>query len=974
MRKTLLIPISALVFAAACFAQSQVGGASLNGTITDPSGASVPGAKVTATNTGTHLSRTVNTSDAGIYTFTFLPVGTYDLSVDAQGFKPVKRTGLPLQVGAVATIDIHLEIGAAQEAISVAAEAPVVETSRSSAATTVTEKDVSNFPINGRNFIDMMLISPAAVRDVRGTGDISVAGQRGTANSVLVDGADSNNLFFGEALGRTGLRPYSYSEDAVQEFQVNTVGYPAEIGRAGGAAVNLVTKSGTNTFHGSAFEFYRDKGMNANTFINNRAGVKKLPYHYNQFGGTVGGPVVKNKLFFFFSYDGQRNTSNQFLTPNIAPTGAALAALQQYLTPYILGLNNNVYLAKADWNISQNDRFSIRYNASRYTGVNQENAGPTSAQQHTGNNEVNTDNLAIYYTKVFGAKIVWDVRFNYVADNEPGLANGSGPEAQILNGITFGRNNFSPRYTNTKAYQPINTVSYVTGRHNFKFGQDFNFLRADNYFPGFFSGGYVFPSYAAFLANQPTSYTQGFSSTGTVAPISHPDVNEWAFFAQDNWRVTDRLTLNLGLRYDLFDYRQPTTLNNNAGLVSQNLLTNKIPIDHSNIGPRLGLAYKPMNNDKMVIRGGYGIFYSRTPGLLLSTAILQNGIDVLTYALTTGLPTYPNILSAPPAAGLAPPSIDIMAPNFKTERVEQWNFQIERSLGSNYALTAGYIGTHGLHLTRTRDINLYPEVPLAGTISTGGAITYYAHPGTGGPARPNPAFGRISIFDSGADSEYNGGFVQLTKRFSQNFQVLASYTFSKAIDDAPDATSVVTGNAGDDAKVAQNTLQPNTERALSVNDVRHRFVFSSVWDLNYAKYVNNTVAKGLLSYWTLSTIAQLQSGQPVSAGVTGDPNNDGNNNNDRVPGLGRNTLHNPGIATWDLRLTRDIPITEHARLRIIAEAFDLTNRANFASIQNNQYTFSKGVFTPIANYGVKLSQAAQGVGNRVLQLAAKITF
>lgn len=961
-------------FAAVSFAQTEVGGASLNGTITDPSGAAVPNAKVSVNNTATGLTRNMQTSDVGLYRFTGLPVGSYDLTVDAPGFKTAKRTEILLQVGASATIDVRMEVGAAQDTVSVVADAPVVETTRSSAASTVTAQAVANLPVNGRNFIDFTLLTPGVVRDVRGTGDLSFAGQRGTVNSLLVDGADSNNLFYGEATGRTGLRPYAFSEDAVQEFQVNTVGYPAEIGRAGGGAINMVTKSGTNTFHGSAFEYYRDKGLNANTFTNNRARLPKGAYHFNQFGGTVGGPVKKDKVFFFFSYDGQRNTSNQILAPNTPPTGAALAALSQYLQPYSLGLNNNVYLGKVDWNIGANDRLTVRYNASRYTGVNQENFGPTSAQQHTGNNQVNTDNVAASYTKILGARLVWDARFNFVRDAEPGIANTSGPEVQIVNGITFGRNNFSPRYTNTYAYQPLNTLSYAIGRHNFKFGVDINIAKTDNYFPGFFSGGYVFPNYDAFLAATPSQYTQGFSSSGTVAPVSHPDVNEWAFFAQDNWRVNNRLTLNLGIRYDLFQYRQPTTKNPNSGLAALNLDTSQIPLDHSNVAPRFGLAYKPFDNDKTVVRGGYGIFYARTPGLVLSTAILQNGIDVLTYTLTSGLPTYPNTLSAAPATGLAPPSIDVFDKNFKTARVQQYNLQVERELGANYALTIGYLGLHGLHLTRSRDINLFPEVLTQGTISTGGTVNFYRHPGATAPSRPNPAFGRITLFESGADSIYNGGFIQLTKRFSRNFQVLASYTFSKVIDSAPDGTSVVPGNAGDDAKVAQDTLTPNLERGLGVNDIRHRFVFSAVWDLNYANSLSNGAAKAILGGWTLSTIAQLQTGQPVSVGTTGDPANDGNNSNDRAPLMGRNTLTGPELRDWDLRLTRDIAIKDRAHLRLMFEGFDITNRANFAGIQANQYTYRTLVFTPTTNYLTKLTMQPAGTGSRVLQLAAKITF
>lgn len=966
--------LCASMLAGAAFGQSEAGGATLNGTVTDQSGAAVPNAKVSIANPQTGISRTTQTSDVGLYSFPRLPVGSYDLTVEVQGFKASKRTQIPLEVGAVATIDVRLEVGNAQETVSVTAEAPVVETTRSSAASNVTEKAVANLPVNGRNFIDFTTLTPAVVRDVRSGGDLSFAGQRGPANTLLVDGADANNLFYGQAVGRTGMRPYAFSEDAVQEFQVNTSGYAAEIGRASGGAVNVITRSGTNSFHGSAFEFYRDKGMNANTFVNNRAGTRKLPYHFNQFGGTLGGPIKKDRLFFFFSYDGQRNTTNQIVVPNIAPTGAALAALQQYLRPYQLGLKNNVYLIKGDWNINSTDRLSVRYNASRYTGINQESFGNNIAEEHSGDNQVNTDNLNSIYTKVLGARAVWDVRFNYVKDAQPGFANTDGPEVNITNGVIFGKNNFSPRYTNAYTYQPASTLSYVMGRHSMKFGADFNFARIENFFPGFFAGGYVFPSYDAFLNRQPSQYQQGFSGTGTTAPISRPNSNEYALFVQDSMRVSDRLTLNLGLRYDYFAFNQPTTAHKDPGLAAAGLRTDQIPTDKKNIAPRFGFAYKPMRGDRTVLRGGYGMFYGRTPAILLSTAILQNGIDVLTYSLTSGFPTYPNILTAPPAAGLAPPSIYVMDPNFKSPVTQQWNFQIEQALGRSYAVTVGYLGVHGYHLARSRDVNLFPSVLTQGTLSTGGAISYWRHPGATAPARPNPAFGRITLFESAADSVYHGGFVQLTKRFSRNFQLMGSYTLSKVLDSAPDATSVVPGNAGDDAKVAQDTLRPNLERGPGLNDIRQRFVFSSVWDLDYAKSISNPVGKALLSGWTFSTISQIQTGRALSIGATGDPGNDGNNSNDRAPFVGRNTLVGPGLAVWDLRLTREVSIREKARLRLIVEAFDVTNRANFSGIQTNLYTFRTGVFTPTTNYLFKQTMADQGVGNRVLQLAAKFTF
>jgi hypothetical protein len=443
---------------AALFAQSEIGGASVNGTVTDSSGAVVPNAKVTLSNTATGFKRDTQTTDTGLYTFSRVPVGTYDVSIESQGFKTARKTGIILEVGAVATVDITLELGTAAETVSVTAEAPVVEATRSQTSTLVTEKAVADLPVNGRNFISFVTLTPGVVTDPPRGGDISFAGQRGTFNTLLVDGADSNNLFYGQATGRTGFRPYAFSQDAVQEFQVNASDYPAEIGRAGGGAINAITKSGTNELHGDAFEFYRDKGMNANTFTNNRAGIRKQPYHFNQFGGSIGGPILKDRLFFFGNYDGQRNTQSQPIVPNITPTGAALQALQQYLLPYTTGLNDDVFLAKADWNINSANRLTVRYNGSRYTGTNLENAGLSSAREHTGDNKVNTDNVAAGYTKVIGTNIVLDARFNYVRDAEPGQANATGPEVVITNGITFGKNNFSPRYTNAYTYQPIVTL------------------------------------------------------------------------------------------------------------------------------------------------------------------------------------------------------------------------------------------------------------------------------------------------------------------------------------------------------------------------------------------------------------------------------------------------------------------------------------------------------------------------------------
>src|SRR2546425_5506868 len=294
--------------------QSQATTGTIEGTVTDQTGAVLPGVAVSLKSVETGIVRMVLSDDRGIFRAPLLPVGHYDVSVEFTGFTKFEQTAIALTVGQTLQLNIRLSVAGTTQAVSVTEEVPVVEATRTQVSSTVDDRAVANLPVNGRNFIDFVLLTPGVTRDVR-AGDISFAGQRGTMNSLVIDGADNNNTFFGQATGRTGSgrAPFQFSQDAVKEFQVNSNGYSAEFGRAGGAVINVVTKSGTNQFTGSMFEFYRDKALNANNAINERFNRPKSPYHYNQFGGVIGGPIAKNKHFFFFNYDGQRNTQPNFV-------------------------------------------------------------------------------------------------------------------------------------------------------------------------------------------------------------------------------------------------------------------------------------------------------------------------------------------------------------------------------------------------------------------------------------------------------------------------------------------------------------------------------------------------------------------------------------------------------------------------------------------------------------------------------------
>jgi outer membrane receptor protein involved in Fe transport len=825
------------------------------------------------------------------------------------------------------------------------------------------------------------VLSPGVVRDPRG-GDISFGGQKGTMNSLLIDGADSNNLFFGQSSGRQGVRnPYSISQDAVQEFQVSTNGYSAEVGRAGGGVINVITKSGTNDLHGALFYFARNDAFNANNSFFKSVNRPRLPYKIHQFGGNLGGPVVKNKLFYFVNYDGQRFSEPipVFPSPGSAPAAsdtagqAALASLQQYFVSYSRGLNNNVVLGKVDWLASATQTLNVRYNLNRFTGRNFENGGNQRAPEATGDSKVNTDSITTAYTKLLGALTVLDLRYTYLSDREPGEANSENPEVTVrqngVNVITFGRNNFSPRYTNTKRNQVVGAVSRAAGKHLLKFGGDLNIDRIANFFPGQFSGVYTFNSLADFQNRRPAQFAQALAGEGTRGALTTPNIREIAFFVQDNWRLTDRFTLNLGLRQDFFKTESNDVFHPNQQLQALGLRTSAIPADNKNLGLRAGFAYRLTKDDRVVLRAGFGMFYARIPAILTGTVHSQNGLQVQSFTFNApNIPVeYPNVLRALPNAGRTP-NIFVTEPDLANPQTNQWSLNLETKLGSSYALTAGYLGVRGLHLSRTRDINLFPYAILAGNVAGGGTIQFQRRPA----GRPNTAFGRISLAESGGDSLYNGGFLQLTKRFGAGFQVQTSYTFSKVIDTAPDGTAVLPGNFGDDSKIAQDTLNPNLDRGLGNADITHRFVLSGVWDIGLAKNMQNRAARAVINGWQLSSIVQAQSGFPYNERVSIDLTNDGNLANDRTPFAGRNTLRLPGWATLDLRLSRDFPLHERLKIRLMGEAFNLTNKTNVSGVNGVAWNVAAATFTftPNAAFG----RVTGAFDPRILQISAKIIF
>src|SRR3954468_11450071 len=400
------------MFALARTVSAQTPTGSIEGTVVDTSGAVIPGVTVSVTHDATGVARDVVSDAQGLFRAPLLPVGTYTVKAALQGFQAFEARDLTLTIGQTVTVRIELRPGSVSESVTVSvpisASTPSVETTRSQMSATIGELAIANLPVNGRNFIDFALTTPGVTRDTR-SGDISFAGQRGILNSLVIDGADNNNTFFGQTLGRTGSgrAPYQFSQDAVAEFQVNRNAYSAEYGRAGGAVINVVTKSGTNDFHGSAFEFFRDKSLNANTWANKvRTPIPpKAFFRIHQFGGSLGGPIQKDKGFFFFFYHGQgRHLPNAIapLSVTVPPAilnstdpnvQAGLALIDARNEDYTLTRDQDVFLAKVDYQFNPKHRLSVRYNHQNFTGGNNESTGATSAEEHTGNSLVHTRSL-----------------------------------------------------------------------------------------------------------------------------------------------------------------------------------------------------------------------------------------------------------------------------------------------------------------------------------------------------------------------------------------------------------------------------------------------------------------------------------------------------------------------------------------------------------------------------------------------------
>ena len=996
---------------------------SIEGIVTDPSGAVIPGVALRVTNLSTLATFSTTTNELGLFRFPVLPVGSYELVAEHPGFASLIQKNVAISIGAEISLTLSLSLATGTETVRVSSATPLLESTRSEVSSTVYARLVASLPLNGRNYLGFVLLTPGVTPGVTvassGVG-LTFDGQRGMY-SFLLDGADNINTFFGSPLGGlAGSDRYQLSQEAVQEFQVNTNAYSAELGRAGSGVVSVITKSGTNEFHGSVFWYFRDRALNATGLIQKSIGEPKEALHAHQFGAAAGGPIRRNKLFFFADYDGQRrrelnvtllNLPSAFnLSPDPIVAGFQQRALD-YLTPraasWIRGFDQDNYLAKTDWHITPTHRLSGRWNRQRFGGANLEQSGVQHSFEHTGDSETRSDTFALSFTSTLSNGMVNVARFSHVRSNEPGRSNSPNPEANIFEGgqsvLTIGRASLSPRENAIRRGEWSDTLSLSHGRHAFKVGANVLVDRIMFFTAVNFSGSYRFNSLESFgrsLAGTPVPaagerYVQAFSGDGTSGIRAHPNVVEFAGFVQDEWRARPSLTFNLGLRYDVQVMAKARVKNPSAALVAAGLDTSFVPQDNNNFAPRLGFAWSPLWSRRFVVRGGYGFFYARTIAGLAARAHFLNGLTVQTRTFVAGtpsaplIPAYPNTLCGVPDPSGVPPSCsaptagsDIIMPfdpGYTQPLVHQGSLGVEYQFQKDAALSVSYLAARGTHLQRYRDVNLgTPATPTTiGIATTSSVLTFprFTLP------RPIAGFDRVLLFESNANSIYHGLALQLKKRFSQEFQFLAFYTFSKVVDDLPDPVPL--NVPAGDSRLLSDGSNPRVDRAPSVSDQRHRFVLSGVWQLNYAKGLPPP-AKAILGGWELSGILTAQSGLPYSGLVNFDLNNDGNSATDRTPGLGRNTFYLPRTVSFDPRVTRNVHLTERARLQFIWEAFNVFNHANISGVRTTQFSRS----TSAAVCGIAgtpclvpqdIGATAFGTptatsGPRIMQLALKLLF
>jgi carboxypeptidase family protein len=924
--------VIAALMASAALSQETVNLASVSGRVTDPTGAVVEGARVTARETETNVASSMVTDRDGRFRFSYLKVGPYEVRVEKTGFSAAARS-LTLSIGAAFDIPFSLQVAAAETGIIVLGDAPVIEAARTEVAGTVSQTEVSSLPLNGRNFLDLALLIPgvsptntaanqlfAETSAVPGQG-VSVSSQRNFSNSFIVDGLSAND----DAAGLSGI---FYGLDVVQEFQVVTSGGQAEFGRALGGYMNVVTKSGTNTLHGDLYGYLRNSRFNAANALSNTV----LPLTQAQYGASLGGPVRRDRTFYFANFEQRELNQSGLVTispTSVSAVNARLIAVgypgpQIYTGLYPNPVHNSNFLSKVDHQFSEADQFSVRYSLYHVESINSRGAGGISAPSASANLLDTDQTLAVSNVVTISPRMVNETRGQFTNSSlKAPPSDLIGPAVSISGVASFGTLSGSPTARANKLYEVVDNFSYQAGGHAIRAGFDFLYNDDTITFPRTFRGSYSFSSLANFLSGvyNNSGFTQTFANS--IIPQTNPNVG---FYVQDEWKPSPSFTVNLGLRYDLEFLKSIAT-------------------DTNNVSPRGGFAWSPFASRKTVIRGSYGLFYDRVPLRALANALLSannttNPADLSQVGISlspgqAGAPVFPNILGSltlPPGVLF---NFSTMDPHMQNAYSEQGSFEIEHQLPKNSTLSAGYQHVRGVHLI----ISINQNVPAC------------VAAGTNNGCRPNPNFGNDSQYSSQADSHYDGLHVSFVQRPSQWGNYRISYTYSKALD-----------NVGEFFFSSPiNNFNIWQDYGRSDDDQRNRFVFDGAGATPWQRFHHGFRLSAFLQYYSPLPF-NITTGSTTIQGTTARPTING-------AFINRNAGSGFDFFTLGARLTRTFSFGERVHLEAIAEGFNLTNHVNGVTLNG---TFGTGVYptNPLPTF-----RQITAVGDpRTFQLALRVTF
>jgi len=1012
--------------------------ASVLGTVTDSSGAVIPKASVQVKNIATGQVQQAPSDAQGRYTIADLSIGNYEVLASATGFQTVVRRVITLTVGAQSVVDFSLPVGQSQQTVTVESQVSQVDTLSSSVGAYVEQSQINNLPLNGRNFTDLVSLAPGVSSGSQiGNGgrnllygvesNFSVSGARSEGQAYLLDNTDIQG-FWAHGSG-SGVMGTTLGIEAIAEFSLLTNTYSAQFG-GNGAVVNAVSRSGSNSLHGSAYEFLRNCALDARNFFD---GSSKPPFRQNQFGGSLGGPIKKDKLFFFVNDEELRNSLGQTvvaLVPDAAAHNgivngvsvgvnakvAPILALYPLPTTTLTGGvgsisevdtqtgTENYLLARVDYNLSSKDSLFVRYVRDR-GDTTLPFLGSPLPPRWPEIGATRNQFATIEYRRVISPTLVNLLRFSFTRTRETDTQakpdqtsaldffpeRGQNGGVNITGLASIGTSIFAPLLEVQNKFPLGDDVIWTHGAHNLRFGGFFSRVQSNFQQQGWWGGFYTFPGLTAFLQGAPSLFQgpePGFTD-------SYRDFREIEVdgYVQDEWKARRNLTVNLGLRYEFVT--NPTT-----NVHTLNTLINppfgtfqKVPNVFAsnpsvrNFDPRIGIAYDPFGDHKTAIRAGFGIFYNPIRARSYASGYYFNPPYALAFI---PLPQFPN-----PFPGALPPPAQLVGVDYNTDvtpHLYQWNFNIQRQLFESTTLTVGYVGSRGLHLYGARDINPVLPTLVNGVQVFGVPKGTAAVPAVGILSNPrlNPAGAALSSEAPVADSNYHSLQVGLNRRFSHGLQSQLSYTWSKCLDNA-------SGTYGLEGGIPwSNPTNGSFDHGRCLFDRPQVFRLSGVYALPFNQ---NILTKG----WQMSGGLQVQSGSPwnvtvgfdqagtVVAGserpnlvmpanqiMTGNINQWANPAGFGLPAPGtlgnlqRDFLAGPGTVNLDYAVMKETPIKEQVRLQFRAEFFNLLNHANFALPNASAFVqTANGGGAPNPTFG-KIT--ATTTASRQIQFALKLLF